>query len=166
MISLLLENAGTSRPCRPYYSLLSVIGSSHGRLRGLGAPGVQHSRPRFRSVASSWIDTVRKRAIIRTVDTWGARDIMAKSHLKLVDTNHRKSNSCHAGPQTQCRIADQGVSDRAEVESLIRGREGQSLRSPRRRDDPGGLSARPQGKRVDGPALGPDRFQPGHAGRP
>ena len=65
---------------------------------------------------------------------------MAKSHLKLVSASHRKSNSCHAASETECRIADAGVSDRRRGREPDRGGQGQPIRPPRCHHDPCGLS--------------------------
>ena len=62
--------------------------------------------------SSIGIDTVRKRAIIRTVDTWGARKIMAKSHLKLVAPTTEKRTVATPRRRPNAETADARVPDR------------------------------------------------------
>jgi site-specific recombinase XerD len=64
------------------------------------------------------IDTVRKRTIIRTVDTWGARNIMAKSHLKLVAPTTEKRTVATPVRKPNAELRTREYLTDAEVESL------------------------------------------------
>ena len=73
--------------------------------------------------SSIGIDTVRKRTIIRTVDSWGASKIMAKSHLKLVaPTTEKRTVTPTRRPNAEIRTRE--YLTEAEVERLTEAAKG------------------------------------------
>ena len=70
------------------------------------------------------IDTVRKTFIIRTVDAWGALEIMAKSHLKLVAPNTENRTVVMPRRKPNAELRTREYLTHAEVESLTEAAKG------------------------------------------
>src|ERR1700746_3649839 len=78
--------------------------------------------------------------------------------------NHRKTNSYPQAPP-QRRPADPRIPDGGPGRTAAVRHQGEPWEPLGLHEDPRGVSAWPEGVRVDGSALGPDRLRHGHAAR-